>query len=332
MYWAWCAKFLRHAARFHGEWRHPTQLGREDVERWLSELANQDDVSAGTQNLAFSSVCYLYREVLGTPLENVSALRAKRPHRIRDVVDQDELVLLFAELQGPAKLAALMMYASSFRIGEIGRIRVKDISFERCQIVVRSGKGAKDRVVGFPANLHAAVHRQIESMRVLWRSDVEAGLNGVSLPKAWGRKSPSSHLEFAWWYLFASDHYSRCPKSGRLLRHHRDMGHIARQIKKAARDAGLTKRITSHCLRHSFATHSLENGVPIHFVQKLMGHGDIRTTEGYLHVMKNGVTSAESPLTRLETDTQPLINSGSSVDLPSAQTRDARPKLRLFAG
>lgn len=298
-YWYWIRRFLLFARDKRGQWVHPRDLGRRQVEIWLTHLANDVDVSANTQNQAFSAICYLYKEVLNRPLENLSALRAKRPDRVREVLDQSELIRLFEQLHGTALLAARMMYACSFRIGEIGRIRIKDISFERRQIVVRESKGFKDRIVGFPLILHDQVQCQIDSMRTLHRHDVAEGLNGVSLPNAWGRKSPSSHLEFAWWYLFTADQYSRCPKSGLLFRHHRDMGHIARQIKLAAKKAGIYKRITSHCLRHSFATHSLENQVPIHVVQKLMGHTDIRTTETYLHVSQNGVTSALSPLESL---------------------------------
>jgi integron integrase len=266
------------------------------VTQFLSMLANDQDVSANTQNQAFSALCYLYAKVFERPLVGVSALRAKRPDTIREVLDQSELIELFDQLSGRAALVARMMYASSFRIGETVAIRIKDISFERCQIAIRGAKGQKDRMVGFPPILHDPVRLQIESMRVLWKHDMADGLNGVSLPKAYGRKNPSAHKQFACWYLFASDHYSRAPISGHLLRHHQDSGHLGRQISEAAQRCGFDKRVTSHCLRHSFATHSIENGVPIHVVQKIMGHTDIRTTERYLHMAKDGVTAAKSPL------------------------------------
>lgn len=321
VYWYWIARFIRFAKDKRGEWTDPETLGRRQVEVFLSYLANRENVSANTQNQAFSALCYLYREVYGKPLENVSALRAKRPSGTRDVLDQSEIVALFAELQGTAKLAAQMMYACSFRIGEVGRLRIKDFSFERKQIMIRNAKGEKSRVVGFPEVIHHAVRRQMESMRVLWRHDVEAGLNGVSLPKAFGRKSPRAHLEWAWWYLFASDGYSRCPQSGRLLRHHIDMGHIARQIKEASIRAEIPKRITSHVLRHSFCTHSLESGVPVHVVQQLMGHTSLETTEGYIHTTIDGITAAKSPLETLLANPQ-LV----------PQIRRDQPKLRIYAG
>jgi integron integrase len=323
-YWYWVERFLRFAKEKRGDWVQPADMGKRQVEIFLSSLANDGDVSANTQNQAFSALCYLYREVVGTPLENVSALRAKRPQTIRDVIDVSEVVRLFAELVGVAKLVAMLMYASSFRIGEVGRLRMKDISFERRQIAIRNSKGEKSRVVGFPDCIHAAVERQIESMRVLWRHDIANGLNGVSLPRAFGRKSPNAHKELAWWYIFAADNYSKCPHSGRLLRHHIDMGHIGRQIKQAAIRAEIPKRVTSHVLRHSFATHSLENGVPVHVVQALMGHDSLETTQGYLHVTKDGATAAKSPLESLLANPQIAIDRRREDQEP--------PRLRVWAG
>lgn len=328
-YWHWVKEFLLFARQKRGQWVHPSELRERQVEIWLKHLANDLDVSANTQNQAFSSLCYLYRHVIKQPLEGVSAMRAKRPDRIRDVLDQSEIVELFDQLKGKALLAARLMYASSFRIGEIGQIRIKDLSFERKQIVIRGGKGQKDRAVGFPTVVHDAVRAQIESIKLLWRSDVADGRNGVSLPNRFGVKSPSSHKDFAWYYLFSSDHESKCPHTGRLLRHHQDMGHVARQIKNAASRCGFSKRVTSHCLRHSFATHSLENNVPIHVVQKLMGHTSIETTEGYLHVTKDGATSAKSPLESLLAS--PVsVRDESHTDLQKSDVKAT--KLKLFVG
>lgn len=296
VYWHWVRSFLVYFKNSNsGKWIHPSELGKEDVEKWLSWLANRQNVSANTQNQAFSAICYLYRYVLGTPLENVSALRAKRPDFEREILDQSEVKLLFQNLSGIPLLVAKLMYGSGLRIGETGNIRIKDISFERSQILIRCSKGCKDRLVGFPKSIHDSVRCQIESARSIWKHDIERKLNGVSLPGRYGEKCPSARLDFGWWYLFPSENYSQCPFSGRLFRHHRDMGHVARAIKTASKKAGIFKRITSHCLRHSFATHSIENGVPIHTLQKLMGHNDIETTEGYLHVTKTA-TNAVSPL------------------------------------
>lgn len=167
-------------------------------------------------------------------------------------------------------------------------------------------------------------------MRVLHSHDVAEGLNGVSLPYAWGRKSPSSHMSFAWWYLFTADDYSKCPHTGKLYRHHRDMGNIARQIKQAVERAGIDKRITSHCLRHSFATHSLESGVPIHVIQALMGHTSIETTQTYLHVSKDGPTSAKSPIESLVQ--KPPLAEMLRNPQPARPAQTRWPQLRVFAG
>jgi integron integrase len=323
-YWEWTEKYIKWASARQKRWVHPKEMGRAEVERYLSWLANDRRISSTTQNQAFSALCYLYRWVIRVPIEDCSALRSKTPDGIREVVDESELVKLFDELSGIPLLCASMMYGSNFRIGELGRLRMKDLSFERRQIIIRGAKGKKDRIVPFPELIHAAVRSQIESMRVLWRADCEDGLNGVSLPDAFGRKSPRAHNEFAWYYLFSADDYSKCPHTGKLFRHHRDMDNVARQIKNAAIRAGLEKRITSHCLRHSYATHSLENGVPIHVVQKLMGHASIETTETYLHVSKKGITSAKSPLeTMLEV---PKI-ADEKRNIP-----EERQTLRLFVG
>jgi len=315
-YWHWCERYMRFVKEKAGAWKHPKDCGRDEVEGWLSHLANGKDwVSKNTQNLALQSVCYLYREVLKQPLEGVNALRSSRPEHVREVVDQSELVKLFAELRGVGLLAAQLMYGCGLRIGDVVKIRVKDISFERSQIHIHSGKGDKSRHVGFPQCLHDSVISQIESMRVLHADDVRQGLNGVSLPDGYGRKCKSAHLEFAWWYLFASDSYSKCPRSGSLYRHHRDKSHIGRLIKEAVSRAGIDKRITSHCLRHSWATHSNEMGVDIRTIQVLLGHTDLRTTERYVHANKDKATAAKSPLEQLLRD--------------NPRSQQVRPNIRL---
>lgn len=337
-YWEWIEKYIRWHAKRANRWIDPKDMGRKEVEAYLSWLANDQRVSSSTQNQAFSALCYLYRWIIKKPLEDVSALRSKVGSGVREVVDQSELVAMFAELSGVALLCARMMYASNFRIGELGKLRIKDLSFERQQITIHAAKGKKDRIVQFPQILHEQVRRQVESMRVLWRSDCDNGLNGVSLPDAFGRKSPRAHNEFAWYYLFCSDDYSKCPHTGKLYRHHRDMDNIGRQIKNAAIKSGCSKRITSHCLRHSYATHSLENGVPIHVVQKLMGHSSIEITEGYLHVAKDGITSAESPLETLPDyghgvesieQASPLA---SVLSNPQPKVDQSKPALKLYVG
>lgn len=295
-YWYWCSRFIRFAKMKRGHWVHPKDMGKHQVEVFLRHLAVKEDVTANTQNVAFSALCYLYRHVIKKPLEDVSALRAKKGDRIRDVLDETEVVQLFKHLRGIDLLVAKLQYGTGMRIGEVGKLRIKDLDPKQGQIYVREAKGNKDRLVPFPKSACAIVQRQIESVEVLLRHDCQDGLNGVSLPHAWGRKSPSSRLDINWWYLFPADNYSISPSDGHLYRHHRHMGNVGRAISKAAKKAGIRKRITSHCLRHSFATHSLERGVPIHYVQQILGHESIETTERYLHCMKSAATSCTSPL------------------------------------
>lgn len=327
-YWGWIKRFIEYAKLKRGGWVHPKDMGRPQVEKFLTHLAVKENVAPSTQNQALSAFCYLYNVLLDQPLEGVNALRAKKPQIVRQVLDQSEIVRLFAELRGRPELSAKMMYASSFRIGEIGRIRMKDIAFERCQINVQESKHGKSRVVGFPESLHEAVRRQMESMRVLWKYDLADGLNGVSLPYAWGKKSPSSHLDFAWWYLFTADNYTPDPITGKLYRHHCDMANIGRAISKAARKAGIPKRITSHCLRHSWTTHSLEGNVPIHIVQALAGHSSIETTMGYAHLRKDAATATPSPIDALANI---LANPQIAIDRRRDDDQDP-PRLRVWAG
>ena len=282
-----------------GEWVHPRDMGKRQVEVFLRHLAVHENVSANTQNQAFSALCYLYKHIIEQPLEDVSALRAKRGDRIRDVLDEFEIIELFKQLRGVDLLVAKLQYGTGMRIGEVGEIRLKDLDPARGQISIRRAKGDKDRIVTFPKSIHAAIQRQIASVEVLHKHDQQDGLSGISLPGAWGRKSPSSRFDLGWWYLLPSDNYSPCPDTGVLYRHHRDMGNIGRSITRAAKKAGIRKRITSHCLRHSFATHSLERGMPIHYLQQLLGHESIETTERYLHCMKSAATSCVSPLDML---------------------------------
>jgi integron integrase len=296
VYWYWIERFLKFAKTKRGEWVHPKDMGKRQVEIFLRHLAVHENVSANTQNQAFSALCYLYRHIIGQPLEDVQSLRAKRGDRIRDVLDESEIVELFKHLKGVDLLVAKLQYGTGMRIGEVGELRLKDLNPARGQITVKRAKGDKDRVVSFPKSLVAAIERQIESVKVLHQHDQADGLGGISLPDAWGRKSPSSRFDLAWWYLFPSDNYSKCPDTGRMYRHHRDMANTGRAISNAAKRAGIHKRITSHCLRHSYATHSLERGMPVHYLQQLLGHESIETTERYLHCMKSAATACASPL------------------------------------
>lgn len=313
-YAKWCKDyFLWLKENNGGAWKHPNEAGKPEVEAWLTSLSNDKRMSANTQNVAMQSVIYLYRHVIGVAIEGLEATRAKRKENVREVLDQSEIQSLVEHLDGVPRIVVLMMYAAGLRIGDLMHVRVKDISFERKQIFVRGAKGDKDRVVGFPVELHDLVRKQIQQVEILWRADQEDGLNGISLPDALGRKMPSVRKKLAWYYLFPSDSYSMCPYEKKLYRHHRDTSHINRCIVRAVDQAGINKRITSHNLRHSFSTHSLESGVDIKALQTLLGHADIRTTEKYLHVKKDGVTASRSPIKDIAVDATNERTTGSSA-------------------
>lgn len=302
-YSGWVIRYL--------EWCKQNHVGKETraedaCERYLSWLANSRHVSSTTQNQAFASLCYFYKHVLGRPLEGVRALRAKKVQTCRDSLHRDEIAALLNELQGVPRLAAELMYGCGLRIGEVGNLRIKDLNFKNKQIHVHASKGKKSRLVPFPECVHERASIQKESMRVLWKHDMADGLNGVDLPNALGRKASSWHTSFEWYYLFCSDHCSKSPDDGRLYRHHVDTGHLGRQITDAAKRAGIERRVTAHWLRHSNATHLLENNTSIHVVKELLGHEHISTTETYIHAQADGITATKSPLA----DLVPKINLG----------------------
>lgn len=324
-YWHWVNRFL--------DFNLANKIGKETkaeaaVEKFLTHIANRECVSANTQNQAFSALCYFYRDVLGRELVGVSALRAKRPDRIADICDTSEIALLLNEMTGVNRLIFSMLYGCILRSSDLAAVRLKDLDFNRKQLKIWDAKGAKSRLVPFPTVLHDDVNRQIESVKCLWRGDVADGLNGVSLPDAWGRKSPSSHLDLPWFYLFPADNYSKHPVTGKLLRHHRDTSTFSKALKAAVRSAGILKRITPHCLRHSGSTHAIENGMNVLVLKEILGHSDITTTMTYIHLSKEGITSAKSPLESL------LENPQVGVGLRAANNHQCSvsPQLRVYAG
>lgn len=295
----WCEKYLLFLRRiFHG-WVHPKEAGREQVQLWLTELAVIKNVSPTTQNVAFQAILFLYREILGITIENVEALRARRPQRMPTVLSPDEVVRLLAQLDGKNRMIGQLLYGCGMRIGEVVSLRVKDVDFANRQIVIRGGKGAKDRVVCLPRTLRQTLKKHIVSVQQMHKKDAANEVNRVELPYALARKSPRAAFEFYWYWVFCSQKLSRHPVEGWLGRYHVDASNFGRTMAIAAKRAGIMKRVYPHCLRHSFATHSLNQGVDIRSLQKLLGHSDVRTTMIYTHVELAGVTSEPSPLDRL---------------------------------
>ena len=294
VYLQWMRRFIL----MNGK-RHPRELGGLEVERFLSHLATEGDVAASTQNQALSALLFLYRQVLGIELpwmENV--VRAKRPRRVPTVLSTDETRRLLGAMDGRAWLLASLLYGTGMRLMECLRLRVKDVDFSRNEIVVRDGKGGKDRHTVLPRVLLEPLNREVERARLLHAHDLAAGFGETWLPHALARKYPKAAREFGWQYVFASAQRSRDPRSDAVRRHHVDDALLTRALKRARGAADIVKPVSAHTLRHSFATHLIEAGYDIRTVQELLGHKDVATTQIYTHVLNRGGHGVMSPLDR----------------------------------
>ena len=289
-------EWVRRFVVFHQK-RHPRELGPEDVEAFLSYLAVQRNVAASTQNQAKSALLFLYKEVLGSQLpwlDNIET--AKRPQRLPVVLTRTEVDAVLSRMHGINGLIARLLYGSGLRLMEAVRLRVKDVDLEQCEIPVRDGKGAKDRVTMLPSSLVDALRAHLVLVRELHNQDLAAGVPGVYLPFALNRKYPNAPREWAWQYIVPSDRLSIDPRSGLRRRHHIDEQNVQRAMRQALREAGVAKFATPHTLRHSFATHLLQSGYDIRTVQELLGHADVSTTMIYTHVLNRGGKGVLSPL------------------------------------
>ncbi len=292
VYVQWVKRFVLH----HGK-RHPAQMGAAEVEAFLTHLAVAGRVSAATQNQARSALLFLYKEVLGCALpwlDNVE--QAKRPKRLPVVLTPDEARALMARLDGSHWLVAALLYGAGLRLMEALRLRVQDIDFKRREIVVRQGKGFKDRVTMLPEAALGRLADHLLAVRALHAQDLAEGFGEVYLPYALDRKYPGAGREWGWQYVFPSAKRSLDPRSGKMRRHHLDEQTIQRAVKRAVGEAGIVKPATPHTLRHSFATHLLQNGHDIRTVQELLGHEDVQTTMIYTHVLNRGGHGVASPL------------------------------------
>lgn len=292
VYVDWVKRFIW----FHDK-RHPNQMGKLELEAFLTHLAVKGKVSASTQNQAKSALLFLYREVLGVDLpwlENVE--QAKAPKRLPVVLTSEETKAVLAKMSGTHNLMGRLLYGGGMRLMECVRLRVKDVEFARCEIIIREGKGFKDRVTMLPASLVEPLQAHLERVRALHRQDLEAGHGEVYLPYALSRKYPNAGREWGWQYVFPSSKLSVDPRSGAVRRHHADEKGVQRAMRAAVRDAGVIKPATPHTLRHSFATHLLQAGYDIRTVQELLGHKDVSTTMIYTHVLNRGGKGVTSPL------------------------------------
>ena len=288
----WIKRFVLHFGK-----RHPRDLGARHVEAFLSDLAVARRVAASTQNQAKAALLFLYREVLEVELPWLEGItQARTPQRLPVVLTRAEAQAVLARMRGTHKLAAGLLYGAGLRLMEALRLRVKDVEFARGDIVVREGKGAKDRVTMLPEALSEPLRAHLARVKLLHRQDLAEGHGAVYLPYALDRKYPGAPREWAWQYVFPSGNLSVDPRSGVTRRHHIDEKGVQRAMKQAVRDAGLCKPATPHTLRHSFATDLLVSGYDIRTVQELLGHADLSTTMIYTHVLNKGGRGVRSPL------------------------------------
>ena len=288
----WIKRFIY----FSGK-RHPAGLGPDEVTAFLNHLARERDVAAATQNQALAALLFLYKEALGTPLPWLSELeRAKRPVHVPTVLSPEEVARLLAAMRGPKWLMASLLYGAGLRLRECLKLRVKDLDFDYRQILVRDGKGAKDRVTMLPAALIVPLHAHLAEVRHLHERDLAEGCGDVELPHALARKYPRAPFEWGWKFVFPSHKRSADPRSGAVRRHHVYENFLVRGVKDAVRTARIDKHVTCHTLRHSFATHLLESGYDIRTVQELLGHASVETTMIYTHVTRKGGRGVASPL------------------------------------
>jgi integron integrase len=293
-YVSWIRRFIL----FHGK-RHPADMGEAEVVGFLSHLAVDLAVGAKTQNQALSALLFLYRVILDRELEGLdAAVRARTTRRLPVVLSPAEVRSVLEHLAGAQRLVATLLYGSGLRLLECLQLRVKDLDFARRKVLVREGKGRRDRSCPLPLRPQVALRRHLQRVRRLHEGDRGQGI-GVWLPGSLERKYPSATTEWSWYWVFPASRPAVDPRSGQMFRHHLHETSTQRAVKRAAARAGVAKRVTCHTFRHSFATHLLEEGADIRTVQELLGHRDLRTTMIYTHVLDRGPLGVTSPADRL---------------------------------
>lgn len=295
-YIGWIKRYIL----FHGK-RHPREMGADEVTRFLTDLAVRGNVAAATQNQALNAILFLYRAVLKIDLPWMDGIeRAKKPSRLPVVFTRAEVKRVLAQLDGTTWLMASLIYGSGMRLMECVRLRVKDVEYHYSQIIIRDAKGQKDRVTMLPQSLVESLRDHLARVKERHEQDLREGHGRVYLPNALDRKYPNANREWGWQYVFPARTLSIDPRSKVVRRHHFSEDALQRALKVAIRKAQIIKPGTTHVLRHSFATHLLEDGYDIRTIQELLGHSDINTTMIYTHVLQKGGRAARSPLDRME--------------------------------
>lgn len=305
-YVGWYKQFVTFQAKVWGRMRHPAELGPEEVTAFLTHLAQNRNLAASTQNQAFNALLFLYREVLKLPLEGIDAARAKRSKHIPVVLTVDETKKLLSHVKDDRGLAVKLLYGCGLRVAEVLVLRIKDVDLGGGKLEVRGGKGDKDRVLSLPRTMLLALEEQQKRVRAVFDADRRDGVPGVHLPHAMAVKNPGAAQSWPWMWFFPSSRIwedkeqDGTPRSGERAygrgRHHLHEIGITRELERAAKLAGLSKRVTAHVLRHSFATHLVLKGVDIRSIKELLGHADVRTTEIYLRLAKAMRGEITSPL------------------------------------
>lgn len=302
-YVKWCRRFIL----FHDK-RHPREMGKAEIETYLNWLANTARVSASTQNQCLHAVLFMYREVLGMDVQGVDAIRAKEGKRLPTVFNREDTAKVLNHVDNdPFNLMARLLYGCGLRLQECQQLRIKDVDFGMMTVSVRGGKGDKDRTVPLPNTLVKPMMDQMSIARKFHEIDRQRGMPGVYVPGALDRKYPNIGCDWGWFWVFPAQNYSIDPETKIRRRHHQHESELQRAIRRAAIQAGITKRVTPHTLRHCFATHLLWAGYDIRTVQELMGHNDIKTTMVYLHLLHPGGVGVESPLDKLELEQWNII-------------------------
>ncbi len=287
--------WMRRYIAFHGL-RHPRELPDDAITAYLTHLAVRERVSASTQNQALNALLFLYRQVLGRELGALGdTVRARTPERLPVVLARDEVRAVLATLTGEYRLIGLLLYGSGLRLLECLELRVKDVDLARRQIIVRRGKGQKDRAVPLPEAVTALLPDHLREVQRVFEADGRNGLGGVTLPEGIGRKFPNAATQWGWQFLFPAGRVCRDPRWGPPTRFHLHETAVQREVTAAVRRVGITKRVTCHTFRHSFATHLLEDGYDIRTAQELLGHRDVSTTMIYTHVLRRGASGVRSP-------------------------------------